>query len=159
MVLFEFLNTDPPGFLKLIKEWPSNLYHVPAIITAVVNQIVAMSMNDTKNMILLEALAILYTHEKKYDLALKTYLKVRDKNIFFLIKKHKLYSSIHGMVEHLMNLDPDQAVILFLNNYSIPVDVIVEKLQVLIVIKKKITKLPRCCCCCLQSIAIRNINF
>lgn len=80
--------------------------------------------------VLLKALAILYTHEKKYDKALATCLKVRNKDIFILIRKHKLYSSIHDMVEPLMELDPEQAVSLFLDNYCVPVGVVVEKLQV-----------------------------
>lgn len=133
MVLYEFLKTDTLGFLKLVKEWPPNLYHVPAIVGTVINQFIVMSVHDSDNMILLQALAILYTHDKKYDLALQMYLSVRDKNIFTLIHKHKLYSCIDGMVEQLMELDPEQAVDLFLANYALPVSVVVEKLQVLAV--------------------------
>lgn len=137
MVLYEFLKTDPSGFLKLIKEWPPHLYHVPAIVGTVINQLIVMSMQEGENMILLEALAILYTHDKKYDSALQMYLRVRDKNIFSLIRKHKLYSSIYDMVEKLMELDQEQAVNMFLTNYSLPVAVVVEKLQVLVLTLSK----------------------
>ncbi|KAL0275469.1 UNVERIFIED_CONTAM: hypothetical protein PYX00_003307 [Menopon gallinae] len=126
MVLYEYLKTDPPGFLNLVKEWSPTLYHVPAVVNTVLEQVLVSSGDKV---ILLEALAILYTHEKKYDKALATCLKVRNKDIFNLIRKHKLYSSIHDMVEPLMELDPEQAVSLFLDNYCVPVVVVVEKLQ------------------------------
>lgn len=88
-------------------------------------------MSGADNVILLEALAILYTHEKKYDKALAMYLKLKSKDIFSLIHKHNLYSSIYDMVEQLMELDPEQAVALFLDKYCIPVNIVVNKLKVL----------------------------
>lgn len=127
MVLYEYLKTDPPGFLKLVKEWSPTLYHVPAVVNTVIEHVI---VSGADNVILLEALAILYTHEKKYDKALAMYLKLKSKDIFSLIHKHNLYSSIYDMVEQLMELDPEQAVSLFLDKYCIPVNIVVNKLKV-----------------------------
>lgn len=71
MVLYEYLQFDPPGFLNLIKEWPPTLYNTSAVINAVHDH--AVILRD-KN-IILESLAILYSYEQKYEKALAMYLK------------------------------------------------------------------------------------
>lgn len=70
MVLFEYLKLDAPGFLNLIKEWQPTLYNTTAVINAILDH-----FNEKDKNILLESLAILYSHEKKYDKALTMYLK------------------------------------------------------------------------------------
>jgi hypothetical protein len=60
------------GFLNLVKEWSPALYNVPAVVNAVLEHLL---VNDSDKTLLLEALAILYSHEKKYDKALAMYLK------------------------------------------------------------------------------------
>lgn len=93
MVLFEFLKTDSgvkkkiivswrvhkkiilfnfQGFLRLVREWSPNLYNIAAVMNAVLEHILRHDPDDST---LLEALAILYSHEKKYDRALAMYLK------------------------------------------------------------------------------------
>lgn len=73
MVLFEYLQFDVNGFLGLIKEWQPSLYNT----TAVINAIRDHSKNHQKSdvNVLREALAILYSYEKKYENALAMYLK------------------------------------------------------------------------------------
>lgn len=71
MVLYEYLQFDPPGFLNLIKEWPHTLYNTSAVINAVYDHAV---ISRDKN-IILESLAILYSYEQKYENALAMYLK------------------------------------------------------------------------------------
>lgn len=71
MVLYEYLQFDPPGFLCLIKEWPPMLYNTSAVINAVHDN--AAVLKDTS--ITLESLAILYSYEQKYEKALAMYLK------------------------------------------------------------------------------------
>jgi len=56
----------------LVKEWSPTLYNVPAVVNAVLEHLL---VNDADKSLLLEALAILYSHEKKYDKALAMYLK------------------------------------------------------------------------------------
>lgn len=70
MVLYEYLQFDPPGFLTLIKEWQPTLYNTSAVINAVHEQ-----FNVRDKDILLESLAILYSYEHKYEKALAMYLK------------------------------------------------------------------------------------
>lgn len=72
MVLFEYLQLDPPGFLNLIKEWSSNLYNISAVVNAVFDH---FNENDPNANVLLEALALLYSYDHKYEKALTMYLK------------------------------------------------------------------------------------
>ena len=70
MVLYEYLAFDIKGFLNLIKEWPPTLYNTSAIINAIHDRFTSQNKNE-----LLEALAILYSYEEKYDKALAMYLE------------------------------------------------------------------------------------
>lgn len=70
MVLYEYLTLDVPGFLSLIKEWEPTLYNTSAVINAIHD-----NFDKSVEPILLEAFAILYSYEKKYDIALSMYLK------------------------------------------------------------------------------------
>lgn len=70
MVLYEYLTLDVKGFLSLIKEWEPSLYNTSAVINAIHD-----NFDESVKDILLEALAILYSYEKKYDKALSMYLK------------------------------------------------------------------------------------
>lgn len=55
-----------------MREWSPTLYNIAAVMNAVLEHILRHDPDDTT---LLEALAILYSHEKKYDRALAMYLK------------------------------------------------------------------------------------
>lgn len=70
MVLYEYLKLDPVGFLGIIKEWQPSLYNTTAVINAIHDHFSERDQN-----ILLEALAILYSYEKRYEKALTMYLK------------------------------------------------------------------------------------
>ncbi|KAJ9598465.1 hypothetical protein L9F63_010861, partial [Diploptera punctata] len=126
MVLYEYLKMEPQGFLQLVKEWSPTLYNVPAVVNAVLEHLL---VNDTDKTLLLEALAILYSHEKKYDKALAMYLKLRHKDVFQLIHKHNLFGAIHDMIEDLMDLDVDQAINMFLEKDRVPSEIVVSRLQ------------------------------
>lgn len=75
MVLYEYLKFDTTGFLELIVEWPPELYNTAVIINAIKLHL-KDHLNADGSKILLEALAILYTHENKFDEALMTYLRL-----------------------------------------------------------------------------------
>lgn len=124
MVLYEYLKLEPEGFLKIIKQWSPSLYNVSAVTNALIDHLITNSNSE-----LLEALAILYTHSGKFDKALGAYLKLNHKDIFQLIIKHNLYSSIHNMIEDLMCLDCEQTIKILLDKDTIPIDVAVTKLQ------------------------------
>lgn len=74
MVLYEYLKFDTIGFLELIVEWQPKLYDTAVIINAIKLHLKDHLKADGGN-ILLEALAILYTHENKFEDALLIYLR------------------------------------------------------------------------------------
>uniref|UniRef100_A0A336LZS8 Fructose-1,6-bisphosphatase isozyme 2 n=1 Tax=Culicoides sonorensis TaxID=179676 RepID=A0A336LZS8_CULSO len=124
MVLYEYLQLDPIGFLNILKEWQPNLYNSAAVINAIHDHF------DRKYQhILLESLAILYSHEKEYDKAVAMYLKLQHKDVFELIRKHDLYGVIKNMILKLIQLDSEKAIALFLEKDKIPPEVVVEQLQ------------------------------
>ncbi|XP_046655188.1 vacuolar protein sorting-associated protein 41 homolog [Daphnia pulicaria] len=127
MVLFEFLKTDSAGFLRLVREWSPTLYNIAAVMNAVLEHILRHDPDDTT---LLEALAILYSHEKKYDRALAMYLKLQHADVFRLIAQHQLFTTVHDKILALMELDVNQACTLFLEHSEhIPSDLVVSRLQ------------------------------
>lgn len=126
MVLYEYLKIDPDGFLQLVKEWSPKLYTVAAVINGVLEHLMVHTQHQS---VLLEALAILYSHDGKYDKALAMYLKLRHKDVFQLIQKHQLYNSVYDMIEGLMDLDADRAIQFFLDKDRVPSDMVVQKLQ------------------------------
>jgi tetratricopeptide (TPR) repeat protein len=127
MVLYEYLKLDPVGFLQLVKEWSPKLYTVTAVVNMVLGHFQAH--NNQLHNVLLEALAILYSHDGKYDKALAMYLKLGHKDVFLLIQKHQLYNSFYDMIEGLMDLDADRAIQFFLEKDRVPSEIVVKKLQ------------------------------
>lgn len=79
--------------------------------------------------ILLEALAILYSHEKEYDKALAMYIKLQHKDVFSLIKTHNLYNAIKNMIVPLIQLDREKAIAMLLEKNKISPDIVVEELR------------------------------
>ncbi|XP_019871833.1 vacuolar protein sorting-associated protein 41 homolog [Aethina tumida] len=126
MILYEYLKLDCKGFLHLVKEWSPSLYNICAVINALLEHLMHC---DTNNVVYLEALAILYSYEKRYDKSLSMYLKLKHKDVFTLIQKHKLYSVIQDMLTELMDLDYKKAIALLLEKDTISTDTIVEKLK------------------------------
>lgn len=74
MVLYEYLKFDTTGFLELIIEWHPKLYDTAVIINAI-KQHLNENLDAADSHVLLEALAILYTHENKFEEALMMYLR------------------------------------------------------------------------------------
>ncbi|XP_044728250.1 vacuolar protein sorting-associated protein 41 homolog [Chrysoperla carnea] len=126
MVLYEFLKYDAKGFLELVKEWNPILYNTSAVINAVLEHLLVC---DKDKNTLLEALAMLYSYEGKYDNALSTYLKIKHKDVFQLIQKHNLYNNIQDKIVDLMDLDSDKTIALCLEKNRIPAHIVVEKLK------------------------------
>lgn len=125
MVLYEYLKMDAPGFLTLVKDWPHELYNPSVVINAILEQLL-LSKKDKE--LLLEALALLYSYEKQYDKSLSMYLTLKNKDVFDLIRTHKLYSVIKDMIVELMNLDHEKAINLFLEKNRISSEDVVKKL-------------------------------
>uniref|UniRef100_A0A3Q4H7W7 Vacuolar protein sorting-associated protein 41 homolog n=1 Tax=Neolamprologus brichardi TaxID=32507 RepID=A0A3Q4H7W7_NEOBR len=103
MILHEFLKTDYEGFATLIREWPGDLYNNMAIVQAVTDHL----KRDPTNSTLLTTLAELYTYDQRYDRALEIYLRLRHKDVYQLIHKHNLFSSIEDKIVLLMDFDKE----------------------------------------------------
>ncbi|KAM6134586.1 vacuolar protein sorting-associated protein 41 homolog isoform 2-T2 [Pterocles gutturalis] len=126
MVLHEFLESDYEGFATLIKEWPGDLYNNTIIVQAVVDHL----KKDPQNRTLLRTLAELYTYDQRYGRALEIYLTLRHKDVFQLIHKHNLFSSIKDKIVLLMDFDSEKAVDMLLDNEDkISIDRVVEELE------------------------------
>jgi hypothetical protein len=126
MVLYEYLKMNPDGFLELVKEWSPSLYTVAAVVNGVLEHLL---IHNQRQNVLLEALAILYIHDGKYDKALAMYMKLRHKDVFQLIKKYQLYNSVYDMIEGLMDLDTERAIQFFLEKDRVPAEIVVQKLE------------------------------
>uniref|UniRef100_A0A665WJ15 Vacuolar protein sorting-associated protein 41 homolog n=1 Tax=Echeneis naucrates TaxID=173247 RepID=A0A665WJ15_ECHNA len=125
MILHEFLRTDYEGFATLIREWPGELYNNMAIVQAVTDHL----KKDPTNSTLLTTLAELYTYDQRYDRALEIYLRLRHKDVYQLIHKHNLFSSIEDKIVLLMDFDKEKAVDMLLDNEDkISTDRVVEEL-------------------------------
>lgn len=55
--------------------------------------------------------------------------RLKNADVFHLIKKHKLYGAIHDMIVDLMVLDYEQTISLLLDKNQVPSEIVVEKLQ------------------------------
>ncbi|XP_073992200.1 vacuolar protein sorting-associated protein light [Rhodnius prolixus] len=123
MVLNEYLSEDVEGFLKKVKTWPPRLYNLPAVVNAVLSRL--LGTDPKSNPILLEALAVLYSHMGKHDKALTMYIKLQNKGVFELIKKHNLYLMLHTTAKELMKLDKEQAVATMMESKLVqPADIV-----------------------------------
>lgn len=151
MVLYEYLKFDTTGFLELIVEWPPELYNTAVIINAIKLHL-KDHLNADGSKILLEALAILYTHENKFDEALMTYLRLavffkyifeyspckfrlfahtrlQHKDVFNVIRKHKLYANITDKIITLMDLDREKATSILIETKNISSSIVVQHLE------------------------------
>lgn len=85
--------------------------------------------NDAVTPTLMEALAILYGYEGRYDKALSMYLKLGHAAVFTMIRENDLYGSIRPMIVDLMQLDENKTVELLLHEGNkVPPDAVVETL-------------------------------
>lgn len=125
IVLYEFMKTDAQGFLKLLRDWDPRLYSASAVRNAVENHI---SLEDKA--VLLEAVAILYTHEGDYSQALKRYLKLQHRDAFQLIRRHNLYDILEHSLVPLLQLDVRETVAILLEKRDVvSADAVVHELS------------------------------
>uniref|UniRef100_V5H0C2 Vacuolar protein sorting-associated protein 41 homolog n=2 Tax=Ixodes ricinus TaxID=34613 RepID=V5H0C2_IXORI len=127
MVLNEFLQLDPQGFLSLVSEWEPDLYSVPTVVNALRDRL----SHEPTSEPLLRALAKLYTHEAKYDLAISIYLEIgASDEVFSLVGRHGLYGVVREKLLTLMQLDQKQATnLLVASTAQLPVDAVVDRLR------------------------------
>ena len=125
MVLYDFLKTDQEGFLKFVRLWPADLYNLSVVVNVVIERLLAEPDNQT----LLRALATLYTYQRKYDKAMAMYLKLGHKDVFALVRQHRLFKAVQQNIAALVQLDQHSALQLFLDFQSeLPCEVVCERL-------------------------------
>ena len=125
LILYEYLKLDSKGFLKLVQDWNPALYKTDVIVKVVLEHLLNTEVD--KN-VYLEALALLYCYQKKYDKALTTYLTLQHKDVFTLITKHNMHNVIHDKILDLMTLDCDKAISILLEKPRVPVEVVEKQL-------------------------------
>lgn len=138
LILCEYFRFDAQEFLNVVKQWNPALYRTGVIIKVVIEKLTSevLTKNDntktkemtTDNDIYLEALAILYCHQKKYDKALTTYLKLQHKYVFELISEYGMYHVIQDKILDLMALDSDKAITMLITKAKVPVEVVEKQL-------------------------------
>lgn len=112
--------------LSIIKSWPSSVYSVPAIMTAIEMQL----STSSKSAPLQEALAELYLQTKQYDKVLAIYVELMLPEVFDFIEKHNLHDSLHDKALSLMQLDGKKGVALLVQHrYAVPPYEVVSQLQ------------------------------
>ncbi|XP_014371790.1 vacuolar protein sorting-associated protein 41 homolog [Papilio machaon] len=138
LILNEYLKEDPQGFLKLVKDWNPSLYRTGVIINWVLEHLLTTKVD---NSVYLEALALLYCYQKKFDKALTTYLSLQHMDVFKLIKEHDMHTVIYDKILNLMQLDCDRAITILLEKFpvehidkqhgktKIPVEVVEKQLE------------------------------
>ncbi|TIB98699.1 hypothetical protein E3Q18_01947 [Wallemia mellicola] len=100
IILHHLLQTNHRDFYTSIIEWPSDIYDIGSIISAVQNEI----ENDEKE-ILLESLAELYLRNRQPGKVLPIYLKLEKYEVFDLIKKYSLWTDIQYQALELVKFD------------------------------------------------------
>ncbi|KAB7507228.1 Vacuolar protein sorting-associated protein 41-like protein [Armadillidium nasatum] len=104
-ILLDLLKSDHKTFLKVIQKWNKNLYNINLMI----HDVLGVLAKESSNMVLLQALAHLYSNINKHDKALAIYLKLKHKDIFGLIRRHSLYWCVANHIVDLMTLDTSTA--------------------------------------------------
>ncbi|KAH7276323.1 hypothetical protein KP509_39G002800 [Ceratopteris richardii] len=112
--------------LSIIKTWPSSIYSVAAITTAIELQL----STSIKSPPLQEALAELYLINNQYEKALAIFVELMLPTVFDFIEEHNLYDSLHDKVLPLLQLDAKRGVALLVQHLStIPPVEVVSQLQ------------------------------
>lgn len=126
-VLHEFIKMDSKGFLETIEKWPTKLYRSSSIIHMTMD-ILQFNAKDEN---LLRGLAEVYTNESRHDKSLEIYLQIGDSlKVFQLISRFDLYSTLKEKLSFLMQLNPEEASKLLIENRDkIPIDHVVNQLK------------------------------
>ncbi|KHN74077.1 Vacuolar protein sorting-associated protein 41 -like protein [Toxocara canis] len=121
-VLIAALYNHPLLFHGLIKAWSPELYRVGAIIDMAMKRVIqdtpSHPLSAQHIAAIYRALAILHTHERKYDKALMLYIRLNDKTVFQVIERYRLFDLVKNDISKLMEVDADLAIRLVIENAS-----------------------------------------
>ncbi|TDL30074.1 vacuolar assembling protein VPS41 [Rickenella mellea] len=151
MVLAHFLAHDRAALVRTIRDWPTSIYDVGAVIVAIQSELDRSSPSSADTRILMECLAELYMSNRQPGKALPYFLRLRRPNVFALIRDNNLFTDVQDQALLLVEFDQEllaqkrrdagesgesgdergsEAVTLLVDHtYSIPVPRVVQQLQ------------------------------
>ncbi|GAA5949012.1 hypothetical protein JCM21900_003173 [Sporobolomyces salmonicolor] len=103
MILAHFLRHDQEALLRTIKTWPCDIYDVGAVILAIKDQL----ERTPKSSILMQSIAELYILNRQPGKALPYFLRLRQPNVFSLIREHNLFTDVQDQALLLIEFDQD----------------------------------------------------
>ncbi len=123
LVLNEAINHDVERFLRIVKQWPPDLYDVKTVIEKVASRL----KTDRGNVALMDALAVLYTYNKEYAKTLEIYLQLKRDSVFDLLEEYSLFDSVP--IRQLLEFKPERAIELFVQHTDrVPIREVVAQL-------------------------------
>ena len=159
MILAHFLANDRTQLQRTIREWPTDIYDVSAVIYAIQSELdrapstsssrpvsPSSATRPTSQTILMECLAELYTANRQPGKALPFFLRLRRANVFDLIREHNLFTDVQDQALLLVEFDAElrekrqaagnevkgrgQAIELLVDHtYSIPIPRVMQQLE------------------------------
>ncbi|GAA5865395.1 hypothetical protein JCM1840_001554 [Sporobolomyces johnsonii] len=103
MILAHFLRHDQEALFRTIKTWPCDIYDVGAVILAIKDQL----ERTPKSSILMQSVAELYILNRQPGKALPYFLRLRQPNVFSLIREHNLFTDVQDQALLLIEFDQD----------------------------------------------------
>ncbi|KAL7410874.1 hypothetical protein BDY24DRAFT_417479 [Mrakia frigida] len=101
MILAHFLSSDRPALLRIIKEWPPEIYKISSVVNAVEGALA----ESPREKILMECLAELFVLNRQPGKALPYYLRLRRPNVFDLIRDFNLFTAVRDQALLLVEFD------------------------------------------------------
>ncbi|KAI0034356.1 vacuolar assembling protein VPS41 [Vararia minispora EC-137] len=158
MILAHFLANDREArfimcslFARTIREWPEEIYDISAVIIAIQSVLDRISSSSTGTIsrpeddatILMECLGELYTANRQPGKALPFFLRLRQPNVFDLIREHNLFTDVQDQALLLVEFDhelmaksgskqPSRGTAIQLlvdHTYSIPIPRVIQQLE------------------------------
>lgn len=119
LMLAWFLAHDRPMLRRKLKEWPKEIYDLPAVIVAVVDELERIPSTsasaepptptspapDSETALLMECLADLYTLNRQPGKALPYFLRLKKPNVFDLIREYNLFADVKDQALLLVEFD------------------------------------------------------
>ncbi|PAV21458.1 vacuolar assembling VPS41 [Pyrrhoderma noxium] len=142
MILAHFLAHDREALLRTVKDWPTNIYDVSAVIVATQSELDRTLSANGEAKVLMECLVELYLANHQPGKALPYAIRLRSPNVFDLIQEHSLFTEVQDLALLLVEFDQELAkqqkkengsspaiTLLVDHTFSIPVSRVVQQLR------------------------------
>jgi vacuolar protein sorting-associated protein 41 len=105
IILGHYVSIDRHRFRELLDQWPSDIFDISSITTAIDGQLTAVEKGSDDWRILQECLAKLYLADGQYDDALRCYIRLQDADTALsLIKDHHLIEAVANNIPAFVQL-------------------------------------------------------